>query len=161
MVIQNNQYLHAWYIQLLEFPPDIIDQILRHQTFSNGTISQEGRRVSKLWFFYNVIEIVVWDNVLCKIIYGRVGVFLFSKFGASDKGQVIIFYFRQFAESWNEFVLTIKTKRVFWFWVSVKSVIVDTTKSGKNMVQFLMNFRRHFFRDYFLCVDDCSENDSL
>ena len=35
-------------IQSLEFPPDTIDQILRHQTFSNGTISQEGRRVSKL-----------------------------------------------------------------------------------------------------------------
>ena len=111
--------------------------------------------------FYNVIEIVVWDNFLCKIIYGRVGVFLFSKFGASNKGQIIIFYFRNFAESWNEFVLTIKTKGVFWFWVSVKPVIMNTTKSGKNMVQFLMNFRRHFFRDYFLCVDDRSENDLL
>ena len=41
------------------------------------------------------------------------GVFLFSKFGASNKGQVIIYYFRKFAESLNEFVLTIKTKGVF------------------------------------------------
>ena len=38
-------------IQLLEFPPDINDQIQRHQTFSYCNITQEGRRVSKLWIF--------------------------------------------------------------------------------------------------------------
>ena len=45
-----------------------------HRTtpLSHCTLSQR-QRVSGLWFLYNVIEISVWDNFLCKIIYGRFG----------------------------------------------------------------------------------------
>ena len=88
------------------------------------------------------------------------GVFLFSKFGASDNGQAIIFYFRKFAHSWNEFVLTIK-KQSLLILSSGKISHRGYDKKWQKYGAILMNFRRHFFRDYFLCVDDRSENEIL
>ena len=56
-------------------------------------------------------------------------------------------------------MLTIKPERVFWFGVSIKSVIVDTITCGKIWCNFYCIFAAIFSGIIFLCVDDCSEND--